>query len=286
MRQAIAKWAALTGLAVLPAALWAQATEVDLSKGLYFDQKLGEQAPLDAEFRDETGKTVRFGELFEGKPAILVPVFYECQSSCLLIRDGLIKTLNALKTMAAGRDFEVIVLSINPKEKPEQAATKEKMYLGDYRHPNTEDGWHFLTGDEANIRKVTEAVGFGYTIQEQKNQETGELSDAITHPSGIIVLTPEGKTSLYLLGAKYPQELLRRGLQDAAAEKVGPATETILLGCFMYDPATGKYRLVVENALKVGGIATALILFGSIAFMSFKYRRSPLPGNQPKGGGA
>lgn len=272
--------------ALVPCLSLAQATGVDRTKGLYFDQKLGVQIPLDLKFKDDAGKDVRIGDYFHDKPVILALVFYQCQSSCLLIREGLLKTLNAQKKLKAGQDFEVVVVSINHKEGPEQAAAKKADYLKDYRYPETGDAWHLLTGSRESILSLTKAVGFGFTFKEEKNEETGEMSDVITHPSGIILLTPDGVTSLYLLGATYPAELLFKGLNDAKTEKIGPKTETILLGCYMYDAKTGKYRPVVENILKVAGIGTMLVLFGSIAVMSFRHRRTPLEKSKPSGGAA
>lgn len=263
----------------------AQAPENDATKGLYFDQKLGAEVPLDLPFKDENGKDVKLGDYFGKRPVILVLIFFDCKSSCLLIREGLIKTLNLQKNLKVGKDFDVVVVSINPKEQPETAAGMKAIYTANYRYPKSEDGWHLLTGKRENILALTSTVGFGYTITEVKDPKTGELSDRISHPSGIIVLTPQGTTSLYMLGATYPQELLRRGIEDAKAEKVGIKSETILLGCFMYDAKTGKYRPMVERMLIISGLATALILFTSIAVMSFKHRRTPLyPGQIPQGG--
>lgn len=263
-------------VAGLPGIANAQASEIDPLKGLYFNQNLGTQIPMDLPFKDETGKDVRIGDYFKDKPVILVPVFYNCQSSCLLIKEGLIKTLNSQKKYHVGRDFEVVVVSINHKETPELAQAMKEQYVEIYRYSDTGEGWHLLTGTKEAIHSLTQSVGFGFNFKEVEDRETKELSDQITHPSGIIILTPDGVTSLYLLGANYPASEVMRGLEQATANKVGAKTETILLGCFMYDPTTGKYRLVVQNALKVGGFATMFILFGSIAIMAFKNRRQPL----------
>ena len=273
------------GLFFVPAPVFAQAQGVDPLKGLYFDQKLGAEVPLDLKFKDETGKDVRLGDYFNKRPVILVLVFYECKSSCLLIREGLLKTLNSQKNLKAGQDFDVVVVSINHKEHFETAAAMKALYLENYRYESAEEGWHLLTGTRENILGLTSAVGFGFNFQEVEDPKTKEITDRITHPSGIIVLTPHGTTSLYLLGATYPAELLRRGIIDAKAEKVGVKTETILLGCFMYDPKTGTFRPVVERLLMIFGSLTALILFTSIVVMSIKYKRVPLyPGQVPQGG--
>lgn len=274
-------------LAVLPSAARAQgALPVNPTDGLYFEQKLGVQVPLDLPFKDENGKDVKLGDYFGQRPVILMLVFYQCQSSCLLIRDGLLQSLNDLKTMKAGTDFDVLVVSINHKETPEMALTKKESYLADYHFKDTAAGWHLLTGSKESIHSLTQAVGFGFKFDEVVDPETKKVTDQISHPSGLVILTPEGVTSLYMLGVKYPQRLLKTGLETAKTEKVGPKTETILFGCLTYDASTGKYRVVIENALKVGGIATLLILFGSIFIMSMRHRRAPLPKPDAKGGSA
>lgn len=259
-----------------PSKAHAQAQEVDITKGLYFNQNLGTQVPVDLPFKDETGKDVRLGDFFKEKPVILVLVFYNCQSSCLLIKEGLLKTLNSQKKIQVGKDFDVVVVSINHKETPELAAEMKKQYVEFYRFPGSEAGWHLLTGTKESVHALTQSVGFGFNFKEIVDPETKEVSDQITHPSGIVFLTPEGVTSLYLLGVTYPASEVLRGVREAAANKVGQKTETVLFGCFMYDPKTGKYRVVVENALKVTGGATMLVLFGSIAIMAIRNKRTPL----------
>jgi protein SCO1/2 len=252
------------------------ATSVDLTKGLYFNQKLGTQIPLDLPFKDETGKDVRIGDYFNDKPVILALVFYDCKSSCLLIKEGLLKSLNSQKAIKVGKDVDVVVVSINHKETPELAAAMKKNYVDFYRYDNSGEGWHLLTGTRESVRALTDSVGFGFTMKEIKDPETGEVSDQITHPSGIIILSPQGVTSLYLLGATYPATLVKDGIKTAAANQVGKETETILFGCFTYDPSTGKLRPVVENILKVSGIATMLILFTSIGIMAVRNKRTPI----------
>lgn len=266
----------LAALALIPGIAAAQATDIDPTKGLYFNQKLGITVPLDAKFKDEFGKDVRIGDYFKDRPVVLALVFYDCQSSCLLIRDGLLKTLNGLKELKAGRDFDVLVVSIKHTETPEQAMEKKTGYLADYKYPNSEAGWHFLTGSKESVFSLTQAVGFGFQFD--------EATDMVSHPSGIIILTPDGKTSLYLLGATYPQEYVRDGIKRAATNEVGQETEEILLGCLVYDPKSGKYRPVVENMLKVGGILTVLILGVSIAVMTAKHKRTALFPEDVQGG--
>lgn len=263
-------------LALMPGTVLAQATDIDPTKGLYFTQKLGITVPLDLKFKDESGTDVRLGDYFKERPVILTLVFFDCQSSCLLIRDGLLKSLNSLKELKAGEDFDVVVLSIKHTETPEQAMERKTSYMGDYRYKENTAGWHFLTGTKDAIFSLTQAVGFGF----QFNEET----DMVSHPSGIIFLTPEGKTSLYLLGATYPQEFVRDGIKKAALREVGQETEEILLGCLVYDPTSGKYRPVVENMLKVGGILTVLILGVSIAVMTVKNKRTALFPEDVQGG--
>lgn len=262
--------------ALLPGLALAQATDIDPTKGLYFTQKLGITVPLDLKFKNEANEEVRLGEYFKDRPVILALVFFDCQSSCLLIRDGLLKSLNGLKALQAGRDFDVIVLSIKHTETAEQATERKAGYLADYRYKESGDGWHFLTGTKDAIFSLTQAVGFGFQFNEK--------TDMVSHPSGIIFLTPEGKTSLYLLGATYPQEFVRDGIKRAAAREVGEETDEILLGCLVYDPTTGKYRPVVENMLKVGGALTVLILGISIGVMTVKHKRTALWPEDLQGG--
>lgn len=246
----------------------AQDGKTDVTKKIGLDQNLGVQIPLDAKFKDEKGRVVKIRDYFGEKPVVLAMVFYKCMGSCLLIRDGLVKTVNGQKSLEAGKDYEVVIVGIHPKETPELALKAKTDWLSVLKHPEQADGFHFLTGEMPEIRSVTQAVGFRFTYNEK--------TDAVSHPAGIVILTPEGITSHYMYGVTYAFKEFHDGLKEAAENKVGEKAPEILFGCMQYDPRTGKYRVQVENVLKVAGIATALLLFGSIAVLSFKYRREAI----------
>ena len=214
------------------------------------EQRLNEQVPLDLVFRDETGREVKLAEYFNaGRPVILSLVFYECPQLCNLVLNGLVSSMKSL-TFTAGREYDVLTVSFDPREGPELARAKKESYMVRYQRPGTENGWHFLTGDQASIEALTKAVGFNYTYDNATNQ--------FAHASGIIVLTPQGKVARYFYGIEYSERDLRLGLVEASAGKIGSPVEQLLLYCYHYDPATGKYGLVVMSIMRIGGILTLL----------------------------
>jgi protein SCO1 len=220
-------------------------------KDVGLDQRLNEQVPLDLVFKDDTGKTVQLKEYFRKKPVILALVQYECPMLCTLILNGLVQSLNAL-VFDVGNQFEVISVSFDARETPELAASKKRAYLKRYLKKDSENGWHFLTAEESSIKELTKSVGFRYTYDPVKNQ--------FAHASGIIVLTPEGKISRYFYGVEYSPRDVKLGLIEASANKIGSPVDQILLFCYHYDPATGKYSPMVYNIVRLGGILTVLAL--------------------------
>lgn len=225
------------------------------------DQKLDAQIPLDLVFRDEQGRAVSLREYFGEKPVLLALVYYECPMLCTLILNGLLRSLRAL-SLTVGKDFTVLTVSFDPREGPELAAAKKRAYVRSYGRPEAEWGWHFLTGEEAAIRRLTEAVGFRYAF----DPETGQFA----HASGIMVLTPQGRIARYFYGIEYAPRDLRFGLIEAAQGRIGSPVDQILLYCYHYDPKTGKYSLLVMNVLRLAGVATVLALGG---FMFVMFRR-------------
>ncbi len=226
-----------------------------------FDQRLNEQVPLELEFRDETGRTVRLAEYFDGKPVVLVLAYYRCPMLCTQVLNGLTKAMIDLP-MSAGREFNVLTVSFDAREKPDLAAAKRQAYLDRYGRPGAERGWHFLTGDEEPIRRLTQAVGFRYTYDPRH--------DVFAHASGILVLTPAGKISRYFLDIKYSPRDLRLGLVEASEGRIGTAWDQALLYCFHYDPREGKYGVAVINAVRAGGVLTVL---GLALFAGVLWRR-------------
>lgn len=228
------------------------------------DQRLGESIPLDLRFRDESGRDVRIGDYFgAGKPVILSLVYYECPMLCTQVLNGLASALDIV-TLDAGKDFTVLTVSFDPRETPDLAAAKKKSYLERYHRPGAEAGWHFLTGDSASIAALTAAAGFRYSWDPEINQ--------YAHASGITVLTPRGVLARYFFGIEYSPRDLRLGLVEASENKIGTPADHLLLYCYRYDPASGKYGAVALNMVRVGGVVT-LVCLGSFLFFSLRAER-------------
>ena len=260
----------LTLAYVVPAK--AQRTAINLRADVGMDQKLGAQAPLDTTFHDETGKAVKFGDFFQGnKPVVLSLPFYKCQGTCLLILDGQARCFRNLD-FKLGKDYEAVVVSINPAETKELAAEKKKGMLEYLGKPEGEKGWHFLTGTEPEIKRLANAVGYRYIYDTKTNQ--------YVHVSGIIVLTPQGKTSHYFYGVDYKPGTMRLALVESSQNKIGSPVDKIMLFCTAYDPTTGKYGFVIIRLLQVSGTMTAMLV-GTFMFLMFRRERRQM-GLQPK----
>lgn len=220
------------------------------------DQRLNNQVPLDLVFSDENGQEVRLGQYFGRKPVVLSLVYYDCPMLCTQVLNGLTGSLKALK-FDVGRDFEVVTVSFDPREKSDLARQKKEAYMARYGREGASAGWHFLTGNEASIIALTEAVGFHFAWDEETRQ--------FAHASGIIILTPEGRVSRYFYGIEYAPRDMQLGLVEASNNKIGSPVDQILLYCFHYDPQTGKYGFAIMNAIRVTGFATffglALLIF-------------------------
>jgi protein SCO1/2 len=229
-----------------------------------FDQKLNEQVPLDLAFRDETGNQVLLGDLIRSKPVILVLAYYECPNLCGVLLNDLVENLRTLR-LDIGNQFEVVTVSINPRETPELAAAKKESFIQRYDRPGANEGWHFLTGEEASIQRLAQAVGFQYAYDVEQ--------DEYAHPSGLIMLTPQGKIARYFYVLQYSSTDLRLGLVEASANKIGSPVDKVLLRCYQYDPVTGKYEMVITNVIRMAGVATTLILGTFVAVMFRRERR-------------
>lgn len=242
-----------------------------------FEQRLDAPLPLDATFRDETGREVRLGEYFGQRPVILTLVYYECPMLCSVILNGLLKSLERL-TFDVGREFDIVTISFNPAETPELAAAKKRTYVERYGRPGAAAGWHFLTGEEAAIRRVTEAVGFRYAYVPERRE--------YAHAAGIVVATPEGRVSRYFYGIEYPPRDLRLGLVEAAERKIGSPVDQFLLYCFHYDPKTGTYGAAVMNLMRLGGLLTVVLLGAFVLVSRLREGRrvaAPPPAGPPLG---
>jgi len=235
-----------------------------LLKKIGIDQRLHQQVPLDLVFTDETGRDAPLGEFFGKRPVILALVYYECPMLCTQVLNGVVSALSVL-TFDVGREYEVVAVSINPKETPGLAAQKKQAYLDRYKRPQTAAGWHFLTGKEENIQRLAAAVGFRYAYDEEIQQ--------YAHGAGIEVLTPRGIVSKYFYGIEYSARDIKFGLIEASEERIGTAIDSALLLCYHYDPATGKYGASAIAAVRIGAVATVLA-FLSFLFVSLRKERT------------
>jgi protein SCO1/2 len=255
----------LAGGALLPAQIYQPPAPTQLSsspllKKVGIDQRMGAQVPLDLAFNDESGQLVTLRQYF-GKPVILALVYYQCPSLCNMVLNGLVRSVKDL-TLTAGQDYDVVAVSFDPRETPEMARAKKQTYIKDYNRPGAEKGWHFLTGDEAASKALADSVGFRFAYDTMTNQ--------YAHGSGIMLLTPEGRTARYFFGIDYPARDVKLGLVEASHNHIGSAIDQVELYCFHYDPANGKYGLVIMNVLRLGGLLTLALLAG---FMIVMFRR-------------
>jgi len=225
-------------------------------------QHLNQQLPPDAAFVDETGKSVKLGDYFGKHPAILALVYYTCPMLCSEEMDGLTSSLEMVK-LTPGKDFDVVIVSIDPSDTPEQAAKSKALYVKRYGRPETAAGWHFLTGQRPAIDAVTNAVGFGYV---KVPGPDGKLTQ-FAHASSIEIVTPEGKLAQYYLGVEYSPKDMLLGLIDASGNKIGSPVANILTYCYHYDPQTNKHSLIVARVVQVGGMITVAGLGGFIFLM-------------------
>ena len=228
-------------------------------------QHLNQQLPLGATFLDDTGKTVHLGDYFGKHPAVMTLVYFNCPMLCSEELDGLTSALEMVH-LVPGKDFDVIVVSIDPSETPELAAKKKAFYLKRYGKPETADGWHFLTGQKPAIDAVTDATGFGYV---RVPGPDGELTQ-FAHASSIEVVTTDGKIAQYYLGVEYSPKDVLLGLIEASGNKIGSPVANILTYCYHYDPNAHKHSLIIARVVQVGGMLTVAGLGG---FMFLMFRR-------------
>jgi protein SCO1/2 len=214
-------------------------------------QKLNEQLPLETEFKNEDGKTVKIGDYFGKRPVILALVYYECPMLCSEVLNGLTGSLKSLN-YNVGKEFDVLAISFDAREndKTDLAKNKKASYVQRYAREGSENGWHFLTGTQDSIDKITQTVGFGYKWDESTQQ--------FAHAGAIMVLTPDGKLSKYLYGIDYAPKDLKFALMESSANKIGSPVDQLMLYCYHYNPATGRYGLHVMTAVKIGGALTLL----------------------------
>ena len=234
--------------------------------GVDIVEHLGGQVPGGTTFRDAEGHAVRLGDYFDGKrPTLLVFAYHTCPMLCSLVLDATVRALNDV-AWTVGREFDVVSISIDPKDTPETATRKRTQVVGAYtRAKGAPTGWHFLVGDEANIRQVTEAIGFKYNYDERQRQ--------YAHPAAIYLLTPAGRIARYLYGIEYPPSDIRLGLLEATEGRSISTTERLLLYCYHYDPQGKHYAIVAMNVMRLGGVLTIAGIGGFLGVMLVRERR-------------
>lgn len=252
---------AFAGLALLASSITAKHAYADLPaalQGVTFDQRLNAQVPVDLVFTNERGQPVRLGQFFGKKPVILVLAYYQCPRLCNLVLNGLVQGMLEMN-FDAGKDFNVVTVSFDPREDWHLAAAKKDSYLTRYGRPGAADGWHFLTGEPAAINQLTDSVGFRYRFDEAHNQ--------YIHAAGIMILTPQGKVSRYLYDVNFPGRDLRLALVEASHNRIGSPVDQVLLYCFHYDALLGKYSPSIMNLVRFAGVLTMVSIGGFILFL-------------------
>ncbi len=245
----------------------AQSTPLETARVLDevdYEQRLGASVPLDLAFTDQDGATIRLGALFGAEPVLLALVYYECPMLCTLVLNDVLRCARAVP-LDVGPDYRIVAVSIDPSETPELAAAKRDAFLAAYGRAGAEDGASFLVGEQASIAALADAVGFRYVY----DGASGEYA----HAAGIVLLTPQGVVSRYVLGLEYPPRDVRLGLVEASQGAIGSAVDHVLLFCFHYDPVSGRYGLAIMNIVRLAGALTVLVLAGFVLLMLRRDRR-------------
>ncbi|HXH62357.1 MAG TPA: SCO family protein [Fimbriimonadaceae bacterium] len=241
------------------------------------DQKLNDTVPMDVYFTDSSGNKVTMRDLVQGRPVILMPVFYECPGVCTMELDNMVQTLHSIQDKSVGKDFDVVTFSIKPTETVKEARDRKNLILDIYHRKGAEEHWHFLVGNIDQIKKLTKAIGFRFNYD--------PTTDQVVHPAAAVVLTPDGQISKYFLDLQYPADQLLAALQDASKGRVGvKAQDDSFWNCICLDPVTGQRSLNVLKILKLAGYFTLLAVVGSITFMLVKYKATNATDNGPTGG--
>ena len=230
-------------------------TPIDIAQGVRFDQNLGVQVPLDLPFISDTGATVHLGDYFHKRPVLLILDYYRCPNLCGIVLNSFVTSLKGL-TYNAGDRYEVVIVSIDPRDTPALSALKKLGYVDSYQRPQTANAWHFLTGSPDSIKKLADTVGFHYVYD--------PASDQYAHPSGMIVLTPGGVTSRYFFGIEFPPAQIDAALRVASASKVNSPVYDLLLLCCRYNPLQGKYGVLIFNLMRASGCLMVLLLAGYV----------------------
>jgi protein SCO1/2 len=230
-----------------------------------FAQRLGGPLPLDAQFRDKAGAAVQLASYFASRPVIVVLTYFECPNLCGALLSALTTRLQRID-LSVGRDFDVVVASIEPRDTAAAAARKKQAYVALYDRRGAARGWHFLTADESAIARLTRAAGFHYARD--------AVSGQYAHPAGLLLATPQGRIARYFPGVDFPERELKYGLIEASSDRIGSPADRLWLLCYHYDAATGKYAPAIEGALRASGLLTIAVLGGAIAMWLRRERKA------------
>ncbi len=249
-------------------------TPIDIAHGVRFDQNLGAQVPLDLPFISDTGAPVHLGDYFHQRPVLLVLDYYRCPNLCGIVLNSLVTSLKGL-TYDAGDRYEVVIVSIDPRDTPQVSALKKLGYVDSYQRPQTAASWHLLTGSPDSIRKLADAVGFHYVYD--------PATDQYAHPSGMIVLTPGGVTSRYFFGIEFPPAQVDAALKMAAASKINSPVYDFLLLCCRYNPLQGKYGVLIFDLMRASGCLMVFLVAGYVIHSLWtESAKKPEPGSSSK----
>jgi protein SCO1/2 len=285
-------WMALWPLLFLGLAFQFGSGQSSLTKTMGINQRVGDSVPKDLMFKDEDGNNVRLGDFFKGRPVVLVPIFYSCKTGCAILTDNIMKTLAKATSgdiLKPGRDMDVLMYSIDPVENPDLAHARKALIMNSLTpHLSTpaetaawrgeaEKGWHLLTGNEASIHLLSDSIGFKYNYRTVPDLEHTKTVNLINHPTCTVILTPDGRISRYTIGNGFQTKEVEAFVAGARKGEIAPkADQSMMFGCIMIDPATGRNRLVVENIWRLCGALTVLVLAGSVISMFVKSHRENL----------
>jgi protein SCO1/2 len=257
-------WSLLTALLLVSAASVQAQPEAQVLQRIGYEQNLDTQLPMDVPFTRHDGETVTFRDLFQGRPVIVAPIYYNCPMLCGLIVNGLLDSIKQI-TFNPGVEYDIVVFSFDPREGADLAEGNRNVFLEQYGREGVGDGIHFLVGEDSSITQMTAALGFQY-------EWVPELND-FAHASGVVVATPEGRISRYFYGIMYPPRDVRLGLVEASENKIGSPVDQLLLFCYHYDPTTGKYGLVIHRVVNTAAVLTAVILGTFLTVMLRREKR-------------
>ena len=235
-------------------------------KEVTFSQRLGQPLPLDARFKDENGRDVRLGDYFGKRPVVLAFVYFQCPLLCSQTMNGISSALKAVP-FTAGKDFDVVLISFDPRDTPEAAMAKKRAHIQHWNIAEDADAWHFLTGREEDIRQAASAAGFTYKWDDPTQQ--------FAHVSGLLTTTTDGRLSRYFYGVEYSPKDLRLAIAESSGGRIGSLVEELLLYCYQYDPTTGQYGAVVMNLVRLGGVVTLALVVGFVVLMRRREMRQP-----------